>query len=93
MFKPGDRVVIRGHWEFDDGITGTVRLPSERWRSLAQSGEWEGACRTVQGRKGQVVMYVIEFDEPQDDGSGDGPYRGAEIEQSCLRSLNQDSGT
>jgi hypothetical protein len=34
--------------------------------------------------KGQKVFYFVEFDEPQDDGSGDGPYRASEIEAGNL---------
>jgi len=29
----------------------------------------------------------VEFDEPHDDGSDDGPYRGAEIDEDSLRPL------
>jgi hypothetical protein len=34
-----------------------------------------------------IVSYYVDFDEPQDDGSGDGPYNGAEIEEVFLQPI------
>lgn len=84
-FEPGDRVRVVGHWEFPDGTPGTVAAPEQFQLELAAPGEWRGHCRTVVGRKGPIVFYFIKFDRPTDDGSGDGPYWGAEIEAECLR--------
>lgn len=35
-----------------------------------------------------MTCYFVVFDEPTDDGSGDGPYRGAEIDEESLRLLD-----
>jgi hypothetical protein len=32
-----------------------------------------------------IISYHVDFDEPQDDGSGDGSYRGAEIGEESLK--------
>lgn len=83
-FEIGDRVRIEGHWEFPNGIIGTVVMPSEFQLNLAELGEWSDHRRTVLGRKGSILFYFIQFDQPVDDGSGDGSYIGAEIEAECL---------
>ena len=83
-YQVGDRIRIFGYWEFPDGITGSVAIPTRFQLTLANPGEWEGHRRTVPGRKGPIVFYFIQFDVPTDDGSGDGSYGGAEIEEDCL---------
>jgi len=67
-FFDGQRVRIVGHWEFADGIPGTV----------------DGHGHTVQALKGPILCYFIIFDKPADDGSDDGPYKGAMIEADYL---------
>jgi len=62
-----------GHFEFADGVQGTV------WGQ-------PGKQRTL---KGLETTYYVEFDEPQDDGSGDGPYLGAVIDMGSLRHLSE----
>jgi hypothetical protein len=81
----GDRVVLSGHWEFPDGTTGVVAEPTAFQVQLAKSGEWVGHRRTTSGRNGPVTFYYVVFDQPTDDGSGDGPYGGAEIDAASLR--------
>jgi len=44
-------------------------------------GEW---YRLVKGRKQTFVFYYVEFDVPQRDSDGDGPYRGGEIDGDML---------
>jgi hypothetical protein len=83
-FDVGDRVLIRGHWEFPDGTTGTVSAPEPFLLELSGPGEWVGHVRTFRGAKGPVTTYYVRFDHPTDDGSGDGPYSGGEIEAECL---------
>jgi len=39
MFRPGDRVILKGHWEFEDGIVGTVAEPPEAMLELSGPGE------------------------------------------------------
>jgi hypothetical protein len=83
-FQVGDRVCIRGHWEFPDGTTGVIAEPEPFQVGLAEPGEWQAHRRTTPGRSGPLVYYFVCFDEPTDDGSGDGPYLGGEIEAECL---------
>ncbi len=86
-FEVGDRVRIVHHWEFEDGIIGTVAEPKPFQLELAEPGEWQAHRRLVRGRKSLIVIFFIRFDRPVDDGSGDGPYAGAEIEADCLEPL------
>jgi hypothetical protein len=83
-FELDDRIRIVNHWEFADGIIGTVAPPEPFQLELAAPGEWQGHRRFHRGRKGPIISSFIWFDEPADDGSGDGPYTGAEIEAECL---------
>jgi len=82
--KVGDRVVLRGSLEFPDGTTGTVSIPPEAGAVIAEPWKWEGHRRIVEDRKGPILFYWVEFDEPADDGSGDGPYFAAEINADAL---------
>lgn len=51
QFEIGKRIVIKGHWEFPNGITGTIVEPTPFQLSLASPGEWKGHIRKVKGRK------------------------------------------
>jgi hypothetical protein len=82
-FEIGDRVVVKNHCEFPDGTVGTITYPAE-FLLLASPGEWKGHCRTVLGRKAPIVFYFVQFDRMTDDGSGDGPYSGGEIDAESL---------
>jgi len=88
-FETGDRVELAGHWEFEDGIIGTLTPPPNAIIELCPPDEWEGCRRTFHSQKGRKVSYYVQFDEPHDDGSGDGPYQGAEIDADCLRPLKE----
>ncbi len=84
QFNIGDRVVLKGHSEFPDGTTGTVSVPPQSLMDLAEPAEWKEHHRTVQALKGPILFYFVEFDEPTDDGSGDGPYAAASIDENSL---------
>jgi hypothetical protein len=86
-FSPGDRVRIRAHYGWPDGITGTVVMPDEFLLELCEPGEWDGCQRTMKSEKGWHVSYYVEFDEPHDDGSGHGPYQGSEVLVEYLEAL------
>lgn len=84
-FKMGDRVQVRGHWNWPCDCTGVVCLPPEFGRELvADEAPWSGVSRTVKGRKGPIEFIWVNFDEPQKDGDGDGPYWGGEVEAEYL---------
>lgn len=78
---PGDRVHVRGHWNWPRDCFGVVAHPPEPVQSLVADDEpWNGHIRSVRGRKGMIPFVWINFDEPQVDGDGDGPYLGGEVE-------------
>lgn len=79
---------ILGHWEFPDGVVGTIAEPESVHIALSEPGEWQGHRRMLKGRQGIIVAYYVVFDEPTDDGSGDGPCLGGEIESECLRPIS-----
>jgi hypothetical protein len=89
QFENGDRVELADHFEFENGITGTLALPPDAIVELCPPNEWDGCKRTIHAENGRVVSYYVIFDEPHDDGSGDGPYRGAEINAECIRPLSE----
>jgi hypothetical protein len=87
MFQVGDRVILNGHWEFEDGIVGTIDNPPAGFVEL--TGNWNSCRRVVKGRRGPITCYYVRFDVPHDDGSGDGPYWGAEIDEGSLAALTR----
>ena len=89
MLHTGDRVILSGHWGFEVGIVGTVANPPEAIVELSGEGEWTGCRRVSPGRNGPMTTYYIMFDEPHNDGSGDGPYAGAEIDEVSLKRLHE----
>jgi hypothetical protein len=93
MYRSGDRVILAGHWEFEDGIVGTVTDHPSSVRQETGADGWEGCRRVIRGRRGPIVTYWVVFDEPHDDGSGDGPYRAAEIDEDALKRLDEGSST
>ena len=83
-FRVGDRVNVKGHWNFPNDCTGVISEPPESATRIAGSDEWTGLHRFVKGRDGLIEYYWITFDESQTDGDGDGPYSAAEIEAEYL---------
>lgn len=80
---------MRGHHGFPDGITGTIRMPPPFLYEARKPGAWDGCRLTLKSQRGWHVFYFVEFDEPHDDGSGDGPYRGCELLIENLEPFNQ----
>lgn len=72
---------IKGHWNFPADCTGTVAEPPAHARELVEDSEpWQGHYRLVRGVKGPIEFVWVNFDKAQNDGDGDGPYSGGEIE-------------
>ncbi|MCP3922013.1 MAG: hypothetical protein GY714_05435 [Desulfobacterales bacterium] len=72
---------VRGHWNFPNCCIGTIAEPPEFAVQLVENcGPWDGVRRFVQGRKGTIEFYWVEFETPQNDGDGDGPYAAGEVE-------------
>ncbi|MFN0011453.1 MAG: hypothetical protein ACKVS8_07395 [Phycisphaerales bacterium] len=90
-FPDGARVVIRGHFEWPDGTTGIVRAFPAFVRTLAAEpphaqGDFDaaGLVRRLDVEQNSFLSQWIVFDVPTDDGSGDGPYKGGEVDVQCL---------
>jgi hypothetical protein len=51
---------------------------------LELAPDWEGHVRHVRMRKGLIPFFWVEFDLPQVDADGDGPYQAGEVEGTYL---------
>jgi hypothetical protein len=76
------RISTNHHWA--QGCTATIAAPPDGVRALVA---WTGCHRRVVTPKGIYVFYWVAFDTAQDDGSGDGPYREAEIDADYLEPI------
>ena len=89
-FKPGDRVEIKGDWNWPNDCRGVITDPPEYARQLVADQEpWQGFIRTVNGRKSPITFLWVTFDEPQLDGDGDGPYTGGEVDASLVTKVRE----
>src|SRR5690349_2729697 len=89
LLATGDRVRLRRGAGFPEGITGTIQMPIPFLleNSDGSPRNWHDCRLTIEIEKGCHVFYWVEFDEPHDDGSGDGPYRASEIGVEYLEPL------
>lgn len=88
-FHPGDRVRISTEHHWAQGTLGTIDEPPVFAQRLVEDESlWEGCHRFVQGVQGPIEFYWINFDEPQIDQDGDGPYTGGEIEARMIELLS-----
>ena len=79
---PGARVRISDKHHWAQGASGTVAEPPDYVREL--TSDWVEYRRLSFSAQGPRVFYWVVFDEPHDDGSGDGPYSEAEIDADYL---------
>lgn len=84
-FSIGDRVRINDETHWAKGAIGTVTDPPELARCVGPG--WEEHARIVQDEDGERTLYWVQFDEPQHDPEGDGPYDGAEVDLRCLQKI------
>ena len=70
-FQLNQRVRITAHHHWAQGASGTVTVHPAGQGTVS---------RIVPSRQGPLRFYWVEFDEPQRDADGDGPYQGAEID-------------
>ena len=82
-FALGDRVVTSRTLAWPAGATGVIATAP--MAVTAVSGQWpnEVARREV-WPEGEVTVYWVEFDEPQPDSSGDGPYDAGSVDEESL---------
>ena len=81
-FAPGSRVRVALDYHWAKSALGTVREPPEHIRQFAEG--WQGDVRKVHAVKGILLFQWVEFDTPQKDSDGDGPYLAGEIELGYL---------
>jgi hypothetical protein len=75
-FANGSRVRVRRDPQFGPGP-----WPAE------PTGRVVGAPEEVQGREGTLRTYWVEFDEPQLDTDGDGPYYKSQVLEKYLEAV------
>jgi len=81
-FLIGDRVRISENHHWAKRALAIVAEPPAAVAEMVNG--WEGAWRTVEAVKGPLRFYWVEFEQPQRDADGDGPYGGAEIDSEYL---------
>ena len=78
QFVAGDRVLVSADFFWAKGATGIVATAPPEVTAL--SGSWNsGVSKEEVSALGVNTVYWIEFDEPQCDADGDGPYRAGSI--------------
>jgi hypothetical protein len=82
-FSDGDRVIVSLDFYWAKGATGTISKPPAEVTAL--SGPWEGGLtRSEHSALGEATVYWVQFDEPQLDADGDGPYHAGSIHENAL---------
>ena len=88
VFSIGDRVKISDSYHWAPGVLATVAEPPTPVANLADG--WHGPWRQVTSLRGPLTFYWVQFDVPQIDADGDGPYAGAEIDADYLASAQSE---
>ena len=83
-FREGGRVVVSPDFFW---AKGTIREPPAEVIQI--SGPWNGLTRVEHSALGENIVYWVEFDEPQVDADGDGPYRAGCIHEQSLFRLDK----
>jgi len=87
-FKAGDRIRVADTYFWAQGATGTITKPPIFAQQLVADQEpWQGLIHREKCIHKIIESYWVWFDEPQPDGSGDGPYKGGEIETESIELL------
>ena len=82
----GQRVRIKEDASVFARVAGTIDFPPDAVLEL-DAEAWIGPFKYEKRRKGTVIVYWVVFDEPADDGSGDGPYTGASVAEKDLQTI------
>ena len=88
-FSPGNPIRISEDYHWAKGELGTIMQPPDYVVNFADG--WDGNHRNVPSLQGLLVFYWVEFDQPQIDADGDGPYDEAEIDSDYLIRLENQS--
>jgi hypothetical protein len=90
MYKSGQRVTVSRDYRWAKSALATIKDYPSAAAELFENAQ--GCHRWVMGVKGPVLFYYVEFDVPQIDSDGDGPYKGGEIPYDFLVPLEAGSG-
>lgn len=82
-FSVGDRVQVSPEYHWAQGAMGVIASPIHEILQLTP--DRQESRRSVLSRIGTITFYWVDFDEPQIDADGDGPYGGAEIDARFLK--------
>jgi hypothetical protein len=87
QFAVGDRVLVSADFFWAKGAKGIVAIAPPEVTTL--SGPWNsGVSREEASALGVNTVYWVQFDEPQRDADGDGPYRAGSIWESALTRID-----
>ena len=81
-FLPGARVRVAPTYHWAQSALATVREPPDFIVKFADG--WRGSVREVPSLQGLLLFQWVEFDLPQHDSDGDGPYASGEIDVEYL---------
>jgi hypothetical protein len=82
-FKLYQRVRISGDCHWAQNATGMIAEPPTHM----VEGYGDGVSRVVESSRGPIVFYFVQFDSPQYDADGDGPYPASEIDDRDIVTL------
>ena len=83
LMVAGTRVRVSSEDFWPKKAIGTISIAPRAVQEL--TGDWQGHYRVVQAVKGPLIFYWVQFDEPQLDDDGDGPFIAAEVEAAYLQ--------
>lgn len=87
-FRDGDRVKVEPHFSWPEGATGTVSMqPKFVRKTIGSEASIESTQRTIKGKDRIITSVWVNFDEPANDCSDDGPYIGGEVQIEHLNKL------
>jgi hypothetical protein len=81
-FLAGDRVKISESYHWAKGVLGTIKEPQDQLKPWLEG--WVGCSKEQTSLRGLRTIYWVEFDDPQIDNDGDGPYFAAEVDSEFL---------
>ncbi|MAX36755.1 MAG: hypothetical protein CME33_09350 [Gimesia sp.] len=80
-FKDGDKVRVKPHICWPEGAVGTVSIQPDFVKEvIGKEASMDSTQRTVKGKVKIITSMWVDFDEPANDCSDDGPYIGGEVQ-------------
>lgn len=85
QFSAGERVKISESYHWAKGVSGIIKEPEAIFKPWMEG--WTGYSKEEPSLRGLLTFYWVEFDTPQIDADGDGPYIEAAIDSEFLSYL------